>query len=260
MKKLALCIGINDYPGTDSDLSGCVNDAEDWAKLLEGRGFTCSLFIDSQATKSAMLEAIRTNVKDLGRGDLFVVTFSGHGTWTADANGDEADFRDEALCPYDLMEVGPVVDDELFDVFSNRVFGSKVVLISDSCHSGTMARFAPAFMATRRVKFIPPEVWLRSAKETRVASLAARAPLRRKRMGALVMAGCQDWEYSYDAVFANRPNGAFTFFAIAALNNLSNQTYSAWQKAIRVSLPSVEYPQTPNLDGSWDYKSWPLFG
>ena len=30
MTKKALCIGINDYPGTDSDLQGCVNDATDW--------------------------------------------------------------------------------------------------------------------------------------------------------------------------------------------------------------------------------------
>ncbi|WP_349769079.1 caspase family protein, partial [Zoogloea sp.] len=27
MSKKALCIGINDYPGTQNDLSGCVNDA-----------------------------------------------------------------------------------------------------------------------------------------------------------------------------------------------------------------------------------------
>jgi len=31
MAKLALCIGINDYPGTVNDLSGCVNDAQDWS-------------------------------------------------------------------------------------------------------------------------------------------------------------------------------------------------------------------------------------
>ena len=30
MAKRALCIGINDYPGTGSDLAGCVNDAHDW--------------------------------------------------------------------------------------------------------------------------------------------------------------------------------------------------------------------------------------
>ncbi len=32
----ALCIGINDYPGTQNDLSGCVNDAQDWAAEAQG--------------------------------------------------------------------------------------------------------------------------------------------------------------------------------------------------------------------------------
>ena len=36
-KKFALCIGINDYPGTGSDLSGCVNDANDWGKILAAK-------------------------------------------------------------------------------------------------------------------------------------------------------------------------------------------------------------------------------
>ena len=31
MANKALCIGINNYPGTHMDLQGCVNDAEDWA-------------------------------------------------------------------------------------------------------------------------------------------------------------------------------------------------------------------------------------
>ena len=38
MTKFALCIGINDYPGTDSDLAGCVNDANDWAAAFAKRG------------------------------------------------------------------------------------------------------------------------------------------------------------------------------------------------------------------------------
>ena len=39
MTKLALCIGINNYPGTDMDLAGCVNDANHWAAELTPRGF-----------------------------------------------------------------------------------------------------------------------------------------------------------------------------------------------------------------------------
>jgi hypothetical protein len=37
--RYALCIGLNDYPGTGSDLAGCVNDANDWAEELTKREF-----------------------------------------------------------------------------------------------------------------------------------------------------------------------------------------------------------------------------
>lgn len=39
------CIGINNYPGTSNDLSGCVNDAKDWSALLQGMGFETSLML-----------------------------------------------------------------------------------------------------------------------------------------------------------------------------------------------------------------------
>ena len=35
----ALCIGINDYPGTQSDLHGCVNDAQRLGARAARRGF-----------------------------------------------------------------------------------------------------------------------------------------------------------------------------------------------------------------------------
>ena len=53
MAKYALCIGINDYPGTENDLSGCVNDANDWATALSKRGFATTKMLDKQATEKA---------------------------------------------------------------------------------------------------------------------------------------------------------------------------------------------------------------
>ena len=53
MTKRAVCIGINDYPGTYNDLSGCVNDANDWADLLRGDfgfGDNIQLITDTDAT------------------------------------------------------------------------------------------------------------------------------------------------------------------------------------------------------------------
>jgi hypothetical protein len=71
------------------------------------------------------------------------------------------------------------------------------------------------------------------------------------------LAGCQDTEYSYDAYFQGRPNGAFTFVAIRALAKLPGKaTYRDWFAAIRKVLPSQQYPQTPNLYGSTSMKAW----
>ena len=74
------------------------------------------------------------------------------------------------------------------------------------------------------------------------------------------MAGCQDTEYSYDAYFQGRPNGAFSFVALRALEKLpGSATYRKWFEAIRKGLPSQQYPQSPNLFGSSSMKGWKVF-
>ena len=42
MANRALCVGINDYPGTNMDLAGCVNDAKDWQAAPRTREATVS--------------------------------------------------------------------------------------------------------------------------------------------------------------------------------------------------------------------------
>jgi hypothetical protein len=259
MSKLALCVGINDYPGTGSDLSGCVNDANDWAETLRGRGFSVGQLLDAEATGDAIRAGMRGLLDQAGSGDVVVITYSGHGTWVPDQDGDEPDGRDEALCPYDIRTAGPLLDDELFTIFSERARGTRVVLISDSCHSGTVARLAPATSGTsdRLVRFLPPAHFL-AKEEIEVARRIPRVYRGRPRQSALLLAGCQDIEYSYDAVFGGRPNGAFTYVALAALRSLpAEATYRDWMAAIAAKLPSVDYPQTPGLSGSSTQKRWP---
>jgi len=82
--KNALCVGVNDYPGTGSDLAGCVNDAKDWRKVLEQRGFGVKSLHDKQATAAAIRGALGALVQGAKKGDTVVFTFSGHGSWLPD--------------------------------------------------------------------------------------------------------------------------------------------------------------------------------
>jgi hypothetical protein len=253
--KYALCIGINDYPGTQNDLAGCVNDADDWSAELAARGFAVTKLLDRAATKAGMVRAMREVLGRARDGDTVVITYSGHGSWTADEDGDEADGRDEALCPWNL-EDGLLLDDELHALFAERAPGVRLTFVSDSCHSGTVARSAPT--AAPRARYMPPAAFVRD--EARLGALAraeGRAAAGKPRGGALLLAGCQDAEYSYDAVFGKRANGAFTRAALDALKKLpQGVSYETWFAEIRKSLPSREYPQRPNLVGTDSQRRW----
>jgi metacaspase-1 len=145
MAKLGLCIGVNNYPGTHMDLEGCVNDAKDWAAELGARGFEVTQLLDDKATKAAMVNAFKKVIGAAGKGDIVVITFSGHGTYVPDLNGDEIDGLDEALCPYDIQTGGgALIDDEIHAMFAARKPGVHLVLLSDSCHLGTVTRAAGA--------------------------------------------------------------------------------------------------------------------
>lgn len=274
MARFALCIGINNYPGTDMDLAGCVNDANDWAAEFIARGFAVQILLDAQATKAAMVSAMREVIAAAHDGDLVAITFSGHGTYVFDtANeendpGDETDGFDEALCPHDVQATGdPLTDDEIHALLASRRTGVRLLLIADSCHAGTVSRAAPGtFASGPRKRFLPPSRWMKAGPETRSprawsargfahtgasAFKASVQPTDTAPLDDVLLAGCMEGKlnFSYDAVLADRPNGAFTYHALRALRGLPpGATYADWHAAITPErLPTTDYPQTPQI-------------
>jgi len=259
----ALCIGINNYPGTGSDLNGCVNDANDWAAELRRRGFDVATLVDGSATGSRIRQGVKKLIAAGDPGDTLVVQFSGHGSFVPDADGEEPDGADECLCPTDTWN-GYITDDELFRLLAARRDGVHVVMIADSCHSGTISKFAPLSIdaAHPKVRFLPPASFLDAAA---LRAFGARRGLWRASPAgshvALTLSGCQDAEYSYDGYFLGRPNGVFTHVALETLEALPpNATYTDWFAAIRRKLPSSQYPQTPSLSGPSRMKALPVLG
>lgn len=246
-RKYALCVG-NNYPGTSAELSGCVNDALDWNAVLHESGYQVTLLLE--ANHAEVVTALKTMV-DLARfSDRIVFTYSGHGTWLPDADGDEADGRDEALVMADYRSGGLLLDDELQSIFSNLRYGAGALILSDSCHSGTVTRF---FDAGRTPRFLSPTEILPDLTLGRALELE-RTVKNSTRKTANLISGCDDPEYSYDAWFNGRANGAFTRAAIDTYR--PGIKLGAWHKAIRTKLPNEDYPQSPQLQTSNPYRKY----
>lgn len=268
MAKKAVCIGINEYPAPLSDLRGCLNDADDWANLLDAefRFDAINQLKDGQATCAGMTGALRDLVTGAEAGDVLVFTYSGHGTWVPDRDGDEeADNRDEALCAYD----GLIVDDEIREILAKLTPGARLTVISDSCHSGSVTRATvqrSAEVRTRNAtpdtspipRFSPPE-------DAMVALQATRLPVRGRMfypesgMAELLITGCNALEYSYDAYIDGRYNGAMTANALRVIREEPGMTYAEFHRRLRKLLPTLTYKQSPQLEGRAGMKNRPLF-
>lgn len=251
MRTLGLFIGIDNYPGTGQDLSGCVNDANAWAAKLAPVLDAATLLVNSRATYSGITRAMRSVLGQLAAGDLAVICYSGHGSWIPDTNGDEADGRDEVLVPYDFAK-NLVVDDELRQILVSRETGSRVLFVSDSCHSGTVFRLlGPA--TARKMRFLPPSYL--GVRAAAAEPIAARPRLARvsNLPGVIHLSGCRDHEYSYEAVDKDgKPCGAMSLAALTAYESLrktkGSSTYAQWFAKISKQLPTWDYPQTPMIN------------
>lgn len=253
MARKALCIGINDYPGTGCDLAGCVNDAHDWAEALTKRSFAVKLLADGLATKAAITLAISELVAGAARGDTLAITYSGHGTWVPDNSGNAPDGREDGLCPHDIGRQGPLLNDELHALFSGRGAGVRILLLSDCCHAGGVSLGLEDDLDKDlpRIRFLPPAAWMPKEelppRGCRPLQLVSGMP------GAgsdLRLTGCHATEYVWDTRFRGRPNGAFSYYALKTLRDGNPVTYEDWLRAIRAYLPSPRLPQSPQILGA----------
>lgn len=282
---LSIHVGINDYPGSELDLAGCVNDSRILSDLAERFDFQPTVLNDADATKANIREAIRGAVSKLKGKDTLFLTMSSHGTQVPDQNGDEPDGADEAWCPYDIMSGQYYTDDELNEDLNKRSSQQvKIVILSDSCHSGTMTRMMQPLDETldtgedtdrvRRVRFMPPSIFLtksqlasmvKAPRERTMSRSQTRVASSPGRHAGLLFSGCADHEYSYDAWFGNEPNGACSkcfvdsFMDLGGPEDVRKLPYTALYKALRSRLPSVDYPQTPNLYGTSAMQKWKIF-
>jgi hypothetical protein len=223
-RRLALCIGINDYPR--APLRGCVADAREWQTALGRLGFDVTLLLDAEATHHAILGRIELLVREARRGDVVVVQFAGHGTEVPDVDGDEQGgsngAKDEALCPIDLDRGALVIDDDLARVFSGIPDGVSVTCFFDCCHSGTATRLGGVGPVTGddtelRPRFVVATTELEARHRAFRASLGSSRALGRaagEYGKEILFAACQPEEVAYES----GGHGEFTLRATPLLS------------------------------------------
>jgi predicted chitinase len=276
---MSLHIGLNSvnprhYAGWSGDLMACEFDAQDMAALATAQKIKPTVLLTRQATRARVLAGIRAAAKALRAGDLFFLSFSGHGGQMPDVSGEEDDKKDETWCLYD----SELIDDELFNELGAFAKGVRVVVLSDSCHSGSVvrARVPETIAGQGRSKMMPPSVAMRTytmhqkfydklqtdiAKDANavrdtdpdaaLAQLHAGATGRvtqlagKVKASVILISGCQDNQTSLDGDH----NGAFTEQLLRVWDSgrfdpKNSGTYVKFHAAIKAGLPST---QTPNF-------------
>jgi uncharacterized caspase-like protein len=255
-RRIALCIGIDDYPA--KPLNGCVADARQWGAWLSSAGFDVKYLFDAQATKRAMLEAMRALLESAAAGDVVAIQYAGHGTQVQDVSGDEGDRLDEAWVPHDYAQAEFVLDDEiaaLVDRYRAKQF--ELVLFTDCCHSGSNTRLMiagddPRLAPNSRLLRISAELNARFVEKQR-RQRAVAATRKDDDLGwEIHFAACQDDQSAYE----EQGHGRFTVAAMKALRDA--RTYGDLADRLRSAFTS-DTRQTPNFRALPDRRGLPMF-
>lgn len=259
MAKRALVIGVKDYPNLkpEHQLRGCLNDVEAWRQLLvEQFAFEKELVVclanPDRKTILAQFESHLIAASTLG--DLVVFAYSGHGSYTWDLEGDEADDYDETIVPSDchyspLQEPAQITDDELYDLNARLLekLGPQgfAAYFFDCCHAGTQLR------GLERARLLPPELPPRPVdlppRRTTGEALFAPDPER-----YVVLSACQDDQKAYETtdVGSGRSRGAFSLALNTTMQRCPGATYAEIFDSAAASLRKISPAQRPHIEGN----------
>ena len=255
MKKMAVCVGINDYPGYINDLRGCVRDAKAWSAILQSKyDFDPpTVLLEFQATIQNVTTAVTKMINSATPDSHLVWTYSGHGTSIENKRPDKTDGRAEAIVLYD----GLLLDSTIRSLLEKLPRGVRMTIISDSCHSGTLSRmqrlsrFRLQGADYPNPRYMPPEA-IKFAKSVRQIPTNGRVfrLINEQSMPEILISGCTAIETARDACIDGQFNGAMSYYALKILNENPRLTYNEFYAKLRSYLPSAQYNQTPQLEGS----------
>jgi hypothetical protein len=252
-KVKSLHIGLNAVDpasyGAPFELNACEADARDMSRIAKARGAKTKLLLTADATCDAVLEAISAAGSELESGDLFFLTYSGHGGQVQDVDGDEEDDQlDETWCLFDTQ----LRDDDISTALAKFAEGVRILMLSDSCHSGTVSRGIALerdekldTSSAAREKRLPLDATKREfAKHANQYQAREVVPQSAVQATGVLISGCRDNQTSQDGDV----NGAFTAAFLTAWGDDGFEgSHTELHEAVKKTLHEEEYEQVPNL-------------
>jgi hypothetical protein len=248
---ISIHIGLNEvdkkHYGTKAKLPYCLNDAETMYDLASSLGFESVKLLNEKAKSTDLLWVLDNAATELVSGDILFLSFSGHGCQFQDLNGDEEDHYDEAWALYDRI----LIDDELSLALARFKQGTRILVVSDSCHAGTITK------SFNEITPMDSEEYMKSLKQEANmiyrrnknrydAILKSISPNVRNEIAAsvILLAGCQDKQTAQ----AQAPDGIkyslFTYHLLKTWNyGTFEGNYRKFSEIIGMNMPKT---QTPN--------------
>ncbi|MEO9527617.1 MAG: caspase family protein, partial [Roseibium sp.] len=216
-----LVIGVDAYRNV-SPLKGAVNDAKDIAATLTAAGVgDLTTLYDGEATREAVLTSWQALLSRSAPDDILVLSYAGHGAQETEwVTGSEKDGMDEVFLLADFSLTAPGNRERLRDddvaAMLRAAGGRSVLVLADSCHSGTMTRsIDPRItrLGTRLVGLPPLENDVLRSQEPHPV-LADPAPDGQdvKSLANVIYVGATvDGQVIPELVIAGQPRGALSW-------------------------------------------------
>lgn len=275
----ALLVGINDYTSlrgdgqadssgrTWRDLKGAVNDAQSINALLQARyrvpaenvrlltaesGGGCGA--QGCPTRAAILSGLEQHLlAHAGPGEQLLFYYAGHGSQVGNPASGEQDEYDESLVPMDAVAGVPDIRDKQLRQLFNRMLdrGARLVVIVDSCHSGSISRgnSAEALNSRELEPLLQP-----------LEDLGDPGPVPATR-GAMVLSAASPSQLALEKKMPDdSTRGGFSYSLIKALMSApSDEPLQRTFQRTEVFMKGLGLLQVPQLETRDGRRSEPLF-
>jgi len=202
---------------------GCELDVDNMQRILTPLGYRIATLKTAEATHDAILASLYRAAETTVPGDIFVFYYSGHGGQQPDYDDEnEQDGMDETLVAFDRE----VVDDKIHRALLRFKEGVRLVMISDSCNSGSNYREIRNIARERGTAFRPI-----------AAERAERVPIKAQ---LIHLGGCRDGHTSAGYY----GGGAFTMTLCEVWDNGSFEgSFKELHAGICDSINAAQRPQ-----------------